>query len=46
MAAKIAVIDAQIVAAGNDLVNQGREVSGSGLRAAIGAGNPSRLLAV
>ena len=46
MAAKITVTDAQIVAAGNDLVNQGREVSASGLRAAIGAGDPSRLLAV
>lgn len=46
MAAKIAVTDAQIVAAGNALVNQGREVSASGLRAAIGAGDPSRLLGV
>lgn len=46
MAAKIAVMDAQIVAAGNALVNQGREVSASGLRAAIGSGDPSRLLAV
>lgn len=46
MAAKIAVTDAQILAAGNTLVNQGREVSASGLRAAIGSGDPSRLLAV
>lgn len=46
MAAKIAVTDAQIVAAGNTLVNQGREVSASGLRAAIGAGDPARLLGV
>lgn len=46
MATKITVTDAQIVEAGNELVNQGRDVSASGLRAAIGAGNPSRLLAV
>lgn len=46
MAAKVAVTDAQIVAAGNALVNQGREVSASGLRAAIGAGDPARLLGV
>lgn len=46
MAAKIAVTDAQIVAAGNALMNQGREVSASGLRAAIGAGDPARLLGV
>lgn len=46
MAAKIAVTDAQIIAAGNALVNQGREVSASGLRAAIGAGDPARLLRV
>lgn len=46
MAAKIAVTDAQIVAAGNALVNQGRAVSASGLRAAIGAGDPARLFGV
>lgn len=46
MAAKIAVRDAQIIAAGNALVNQGREVTASGLRGAIGAGDPARLLGV